>query len=265
MKRVLFIGVSFLSTVVLASLLIMGSPQKTGTSLPDPTTVTGLKIWLDPTDNSTITQSSSAVSQWNDKSGNANNFSQTGSSTLKFVLTPSDINGKQDMALSHANGTYMSITGATGFPLTNSTVCALIKPSSLTQFDAIYGDYAISGDLTLEIGPSSSLDLYKASLGATAGTGSSTLSTGTAYWACETYTTASGGTVTTYINNVLKTASSQSSATIHLGSTIFIGADAAGGFTSFNGELGDIVVYNSVLGSTDETTVYNYEKAKWGL
>ena len=37
----------------------------------------GLKLWLDASDSSTITESSGAVSQWSDKSGNSNHVVQS--------------------------------------------------------------------------------------------------------------------------------------------------------------------------------------------
>ena len=43
----------------------------------DPTTLSSLKLWLDANDSSSITQSSGAVSQWADKSGNGNHATQS--------------------------------------------------------------------------------------------------------------------------------------------------------------------------------------------
>jgi len=55
-----------------------------------PLDISGLQLWLDASDETTITESSGAVSQWDDKSGNANHVSQgvaagqptTGTATL---------------------------------------------------------------------------------------------------------------------------------------------------------------------------------------
>jgi hypothetical protein len=45
-----------------------------------PISIPGLYLWLDATDSSTITQTSGAVSAWNDKSGNGRNVIQTNTS-----------------------------------------------------------------------------------------------------------------------------------------------------------------------------------------
>ena len=57
---------------------------------PDPTSFSNVALWVDAADSSTITESSGAVSQWNDKSGNGKHLTQataaqkpsTGISTL---------------------------------------------------------------------------------------------------------------------------------------------------------------------------------------
>lgn len=48
-----------------------------------PTLVSGLQLWLDASDVTTITHSGNAVSQWNDKSTHARHVSQGGASTLR--------------------------------------------------------------------------------------------------------------------------------------------------------------------------------------
>lgn len=42
-----------------------------------PSDISGLQLWLDANDSATITHSSNAVSQWNDKSGNSRHFTQS--------------------------------------------------------------------------------------------------------------------------------------------------------------------------------------------
>ena len=49
-------------------------------------------LWLDAADSSTVTESSGAVSQWDDKSGNGNNFTQ-GTSANQPTYSTGEING----------------------------------------------------------------------------------------------------------------------------------------------------------------------------
>ena len=59
----------------------------------NPNNLSNVALWLDATDSSTITQTSNAVSQWNDKSGNNHHASQSTSDRQPLVNTNS-IGGK---------------------------------------------------------------------------------------------------------------------------------------------------------------------------
>lgn len=50
-------------------------------SINSPTSISGLALWLDAADASTLTLSGSNITSWNDKSGNANNATATGTPT----------------------------------------------------------------------------------------------------------------------------------------------------------------------------------------
>jgi len=72
----------------------------------DPAAIT-TALWLDAADASTITTVSGAVSQWNDKSGNARNFSQT-TADSRPSYTASIINGR---AVARFDGTNDVLNG----------------------------------------------------------------------------------------------------------------------------------------------------------
>ncbi len=55
-----------------------------------PAFLPNLQLWLDASDSSSITHATNAVSQWNDKSGNARHVSQGGSGTLKPTYNGTD-------------------------------------------------------------------------------------------------------------------------------------------------------------------------------
>ena len=56
-----------------------------------PTDISNCIVWLDAADKNTITLTGSNVTQWNDKSGNANNFTN-GTSTLTYASTLNGLN-----------------------------------------------------------------------------------------------------------------------------------------------------------------------------
>lgn len=95
-------------------------PRATGFN---PKSISGLALWLDATDSSTLTLNGSAVSEWRDKSGNGFHFSQ-GTSNNQPSYTGT-INGKAAIAfdgtndgldrLSVNNSTVADATGACAF------------------------------------------------------------------------------------------------------------------------------------------------------
>lgn len=73
-------------------------PRQTGF---DPRSISGLKLWLDATDSTTVTLNGSSVSEWRDKSGNAFHFSQaTANNQPSYTGT---INGRAAIAFDGAN------------------------------------------------------------------------------------------------------------------------------------------------------------------
>ena len=85
----------------------------------NPKSISGLKLWLDATDSSTLTLNGSAVSEWRDKSGNDFHFSQ-GTSNNQPTYTAT-INGKAAIAFDGTNDgldrisvTNSSVANATG-------------------------------------------------------------------------------------------------------------------------------------------------------
>ena len=59
----------------------------------------GFTLWLDAEDNTTITHSSNAVSQWNDKSGNGNHATQATSSKMPtYTVSNSLLNNKSSVS-----------------------------------------------------------------------------------------------------------------------------------------------------------------------
>lgn len=97
-------------------------------------------LWLDATDASTITQLSNLVSQINDKSGNARNF--TASAGARPTLTQNALNelpelsfsGSQWLTSASAASVWAFLHGTTG-----SSVFTLWKPGIMSNPNTLYG------------------------------------------------------------------------------------------------------------------------------
>ena len=223
-----------------------------------PNSISNGFLWLDPTDNATITQSGGTASQWNDKSGVGNNVVQA-TAGKQFAVTASGINSKQVMTC--ASTKYMNGTMAGG-ALSAWTIMMVCKPTTLSQFDALIAGTTGAGNLTLEAGSApTNLDNWIFGVGAICATGVGSFSTGTVY--CVTWTYGSG-TISIAFNN--GTATTAASASRTLPALLNVCGDPTANFTSFRGLLGDVCGYTRVLSGTEQTNLYtNYLKPKWSL
>ena len=130
-----------------------------------PASIDGLALWLDASDESTITLSSGAVSQWNDKSGNARHATQ-GTSDDRPVVQVAAINGRNALrfdgtndflAINDGRNLFRNAAAATVYAVAKTTT----PSSSLMRiFHASVGDnnsnnrvalVAVSGAMTFRV------------------------------------------------------------------------------------------------------------------
>jgi hypothetical protein len=82
-------------------------------------------LWLDAADASTVTTVSGAVSQWNDKSGNGRNISQS-TANQRPTFTSSGLNGKPTLDFDGSNDVLLNASvGASG--LSNASIISVFK------------------------------------------------------------------------------------------------------------------------------------------
>jgi hypothetical protein len=104
-----------------------------GPTLWTPANLSGLSLWLDAADATTITESSGLVSQWDDKSGNGNHATQSTASDQPSYGTPT-INTKN--VINFASGKFMT----TGYPpALNRTIATVVQYSSTSELKVIIG------------------------------------------------------------------------------------------------------------------------------
>jgi hypothetical protein len=225
-------------------------------------------LWLDPTDNSTITLSSGKVSQWSDKSGVGNNVVQT-TSTYQWTPTAAAINGLQAMLTPNIN-TYAHGSGMTctliGGALPAFTIGMLVQTSINRIDNGLVTSQTATGDLALEIADSNNtaLDIWVDNVGSSGTTPSGGVVVGTNYWVVLTY---DGTTGKIYMNNVLKLNSTTHLASRQLAALIGVGGDAgAGGYHEWFGYIGDVAIWSRALTATEVSNTYTqFAKSRWGL
>lgn len=234
-----------------------------------PTSFSNCVLWLDSTDNSTITQVANLVSQWNDKSGHSNNVVQS-NPTNKFTVTAAQINSKQVMATPFISGFTANTGMATtlvGGSLSAFSFGMLVQPLATTQtYSALIATENATGDLTIETNGSDAtkLDVYVNAVGASGATATGTFNTGTTYFVFATYSTPN---LNIWVNNIQVLTNNTTNLTgRQLNAILSIGGNTgAGGYHPLHGYVGDVVLYGSVLSSANMNSLYkNFIKPKWG-
>ena len=106
--------------------------------------VAGSSLWLDADDATTFTYSSgSVVSQWNDKSGNSRNFSQSTVGNQPSRATNIQ-NGKAAVQFGSGGTKWLSKT-AFGWAASNFTVFLVTKATSSGNYQNIFASDTIYG------------------------------------------------------------------------------------------------------------------------
>lgn len=259
----------------------MGKLSLTGNSAPrsrlailstvsfTPSDISGLAAWWDASDTATITESSGAVSQWSDKSGNARHLTQsTGSkkpttgTRTKNSLNVIDFDGSDDQFI--ASTFFYALGSLTAF------VVFLVDADPTQTLSTLISEHANGAngnEYTLR---------YKASnlnVALTAGASPNyELDTATGDPTDGSYHTAIWNDTTLAVTYNLdsQTAGTQSytrSGSFAPANFSVGGADLLAGNSprAHNGTIAEIIIYDSSLSGTDTTRVKTYLTAKWAL
>ena len=215
-------------------------------------------LWLDATDSSTITESGGAVSQWDDKSGNGRNVSQS-TPTLQPTYSNANINGVQailfdsDSLVNTAVGLPTSAASARsmfvvyrptktginglcgqGFAASNGSWFVLQSRDFLGDpFFAGYVPYSVGGGPgTVTFTPKIAEIIYDGTSGTLFGTGNQ-------------YNTE---------NLTLNTSGDR-----------FTVGSSPGGSEPHGGEIGEVIFVSSAVSSIIREKIEGYLAHKWGL
>lgn len=247
------------------SVQIVASRQAFPTVVP--TSITGCQAWYDAADASSFTFSAgSTVSQWNDKSGNNRHMAQgTDANRPERTGTQNGLSTVQ-----FASGDRMT-TGALGTPICAAafTIFAVYKKTGANN---TYEAFPITmTDGSFNARPFERYGVLKCQ-----GNGTNTtisVADGTAAdirthtsWAVRTIVGAdSGDTGTEYSDEqtVMWTSSSFTAAWSTSSQRLTL-ASRGDAVTKFTGDIAEIIVFDSVLSTTDRYAIGGYLRGKWG-
>jgi len=236
----------------------------------DPRTIAGCQLWLDATDTSSRT-GSSPVTAWRDKSVSVNS---TTSVTGTPVFTTNAINGREAILFSGSSSFTGSITGS-GTTLTvcivgtQSNTCAINGGLVCLGRSGQY-DWADAGSLAITqfqpLGSGLMLSTRNGVNSQTTNTGGTGLVNGSTASPFvyilvfdETY-------VNTFLNGTQQTTANISSSGTFAYTNYVIGGRAGSSTNVFyTGYIGEVLVYQSSLTTSQRQQVEGYLAWKWGI
>lgn len=131
-------------------------PPNTTPMVSSPTGITGCSLWLDASDATSVLLNGSAVSGWNDKSGNSRHFAQT-SGVCQPTYVTSSINSKNIIRFDGTNDFMVGSSGCNNLlkNLGDYTILTVYKPANLTsQNRTIIADtYGLGSELWSVVTP----------------------------------------------------------------------------------------------------------------
>jgi len=215
-----------------------------------------LVTWLDADDGATITEAGGNVSQWDDKSGNANHVSQTtgslqpetGAASINGINTIRFVNEALENTAFAIGGDLTIIIVANVFEVNNSA-------ESLISFDRVGNDFQLdaasstdfryrangpTGQSTYSATNQEGLDnIYSFDLDVTAGNARLRINGGAA-------------TESSYTNDITGT---------HI---LRLAANRVGS-NRLDVDIGEVLIYNTRISTSDFNKAGNYLANKWGI
>lgn len=234
-----------------------------------PTGISGLALWLDASDSSTITlDGSNNVSQWNDKSGNGRNATQA--TTLKRPSYPSSSwNGLNAVVF---DGVDDNLSTA-AFTFGNYTIFGVVsRPWSVNQYRGWFGHgYAgTSGKGTVQA-QDNVASSFNAGETCYFGDGFNAGRTPRAFGAKPAvsdnipvcFAARIGGSTTARVNGIANTRIADNG-TSTTASNAFVVGSTGESTDRWNGRVCELVLYSRELTDAEIVSVENYLRAKWG-
>lgn len=222
-----------------------------------PLSVSGCILWLDASDATKVVSSGGKVSQWTDKSTSANHAVQ-GTDSIRPLTGVNTKNGLNVITSDDATKYFTLTSGITNTTGTPRTYFIVVRKAAVTNNSVIMGTVNVGTFIGMALSSSSGAPYSRFGAGGDATAGNSLA---TATYGIVTVTYDRAVDYTTRLN-AGTSGSASSVAGGHDFDRIFRYSSAG---YHLQGDIGEIVAYNTVLTGTNLTDVRGYLGTKWGI
>lgn len=240
-----------------------------GTPAFSPTDISGLSLWFDPDDSSTLVLSGSSITTIADKVS-ANTAAATGSPS---IVTSG---GRDWMSFGGSDGLFSTTLDTQGNVGAGSyTLIIVLKTSSSTTNMTVYNkgapnlyrtraNFTAAGNIgVVRVGPSS---------GNVQNNGGTGLNDGNPHWSAHIFDSSALRLRSLLDNSEINAPGTSVSTADNINTagtngrlTIACAWNGSIYTTFFNGQVGEILLYNSVLSAGNLSDLDTYLSAKWGI
>jgi hypothetical protein len=225
-------------------------PETGGSGSFDPTSIAGLQAWLKADAGTSTTTDGVAVSQWNDQSGNGRNFTQaTGS--LQPLYKAAIFNGLPVVRFDGVDD-FMAVAAA--LETSNTSFFIVTSFSKVTAFAAFFASSGTAANFRQNNLTGQIQITYNGGNTATA-----TDISGARHVIGVQLPLGASGEIR--VDGGAATAGGANVAA-QAGTALQLAANGSGGAT-MTGDVGEVLLYNSVLSAGNRQAVEAYLKAKW--
>lgn len=227
----------------------------------DPSQLSGLVSWYDAQDASTITQSAGLVSQWNDKSPSALDVSQSTSANMP-IYSATSYGGLPGITFSSFGTKVLTASTPPLTSFTDFTAYIVINFASF-GFSWIYNiQDATDAFLMFNTESGGKWEIYSDKRSPNPVRATTALSAATPYQLG--FFRSAAALESFRVNGVADSHTATSSPTIVTGTPVVLNiGNSTSGSNGLNGTIGEIIVYDRLLNSTEIGQVETYLSAKW--
>jgi hypothetical protein len=228
----------------------------------DPTTIAGLKLWLKA--DSLALADGAAVATWPDQSGNGNNFAQ-GTGANQPIFKTAIVNSKPVVRFDGINDLLVCTASLIGTSSSFYTVIAVCNLASISAGPHNYFSSGVAGlNYSVQLRRDTSNLSYYHNDGGSGVPAQETGGVATGVWNVISADW-NGSNIHLWRNGTLK-ATVGSTTQLGFGTNNAVGAfDPAISGQYWDGDIAEVLIYNSALSATDRVNVENYLGAKYGI
>lgn len=251
--------------IITNNLIVDLQANSSSYGIKTPKQISGCVLWLDASDSSSVVLTSGKVSQWSDKSGNLNHVTQSNASYRPNYVSNS-INNLNTIYFTQSSGTNLR---KTNFPADTTKTVFLVFNAKYGPSNARILNFSY-GTATADFGVYTQNSYKNYFLYSNSGGGASSF-TGSGYVDNNNIITITqngyaANSTTLYENGkVLGTFSPNTTSTWDdAGLTIGGNGNTTSG-ENFTGNVGELIIYNSVLSTKEREQIENYLSKKWRI